>query len=106
MIARAGTSQIAAHVLELTDHLVEGLNEAGADVASVRSQTESSGIVTFRLPGTDSVELGRKLQREGFVTTYRTRGIRVAPHGYNTHEEIDALLAAIGAYRKEAQCSR
>jgi cysteine desulfurase/selenocysteine lyase len=106
VIDRAGTSRIAAHVLELTDRLVEGLSEAGADVASVRSQTESSGIVTFTLPGADSVELGKKLQREGFVTTYRTRGIRVAPHGYNTLEEIDALLTAIGAYRKEAQCSR
>lgn len=102
VIERAGTSRIAAHVLALTDRLVEGLDRAGAHVASVRSATESSGIVTFTLPGTDSVELGKKLQREGFVTTYRTGGIRVAPHGYNTHEEIDALLDTIGARRKEA----
>jgi len=102
VIERAGASRIAAHVLALTDRLVEGLDRAGAHVASVRSATESSGIVTFTLPGTDSVELGRQLQREGFVTTYRTGGIRVAPHGYNTHEEIDALLDTIGARRKEA----
>jgi selenocysteine lyase/cysteine desulfurase len=106
VIDRAGTSRIAAHVLDLTDRLVEGLKAAGARVASIRSQTESSGIVTFMLPDTDSVELGRKLQREGFVTTYREGGIRIAPHGYNTREEIDALVELIGAYRKEAQCSR
>jgi selenocysteine lyase/cysteine desulfurase len=105
VIDRAGTPRIAAHVLDLTDRLVEGLNRAGALVASVRSQTESSGIVTFTVPDADPVELGRKLQHEGFVTTYREGGIRVAPHGYNTHEEIDALLEAIGAQRKEAQCS-
>jgi len=105
VIDRAGTSRIASHVLDLTDRLVEGLNRAGALIASVRSQTESSGIVTFTLPDADPVELGRKLQHEGFVTTYRESGIRVAPHGYNTHDEIDALLDAIGAQRKEAQCS-
>ncbi|HET9392699.1 MAG TPA: aminotransferase class V-fold PLP-dependent enzyme [Candidatus Rubrimentiphilum sp.] len=97
VIDRAGTSQIAAHVLELTDRLVDGLKRLGAHIASVRGEGESSGIVTFMLPDTDSVELGRKLQHEGFVTTYRAGGVRVAPHGYNTHEEIDALLQAIGA---------
>lgn len=106
VIDRAGTPRIAAHVLDLTDRLVDGLNRSGACIASVRSKSESSGIVTFTLPDTDSVELGRTLQREGFVTTYRENGIRVAPHGYNTHEEIDALLETIGACRKEAQCSR
>jgi selenocysteine lyase/cysteine desulfurase len=29
------------------------------------------------------------------VTTYRTSGIRVSPHGYNTSEEIDTVLSAI-----------
>ncbi len=106
VIDAAGTSHIAAYVLELTDRLVEGLNRAGAHIASIRSATESSGIVTFALPGADSIELGKKLQREGFVTTYRESGIRVAPHGYNSREEIDALLDSIGAHRKEAQCSR
>lgn len=102
VIDAAGTSRIGAHVLELTDRLVDGLNRAGAQVASVRSVAESSGIVTFAIPGVDSVALGKHLQREGFITTYRPNGIRVAPHGYNAPEEIDALLDSLGAYRKEA----
>jgi len=100
VIVAAGTSRIGAHVLELTDRLVEGLNRAGAQVASVRSAAESSGIVTFAIPGVDSVVLGKHLQREGFITTYRPNGIRVAPHGYNAPEEIDALLDSLGAYRR------
>jgi selenocysteine lyase/cysteine desulfurase len=102
VIDAAGTSRIGAHVLELTDRLVDGLNRAGAQVASVRSAAESSGIVIFTIPGVDSVALGKHLQREGFITTYRPNGIRVAPHGYNAPEEIDALLDSLGAYRKEA----
>ena len=99
LIQAAGTPRIAAHVLELTDRLVERLRQAGAEIAGIRSATESSGIVTFLFPDSDPVALGKHLQKEGFVTTYRPKGIRVAPHGYNTAEEIDAFADAIAAYR-------
>ncbi len=105
VLEAAETERIAAHVLTLTDLLAEGLTELGAQIASIRSQGESSGIVTFALPGADPVMLGRALQREGIVTTYRPGGIRVAPHGYNTAEEIDALLDAVKSYRKATACS-
>jgi len=104
VIDAAGTSRIAAHVLGLTDRLVDGLRGADAEIASVRSASESSGIVTFSLPQIDSVELGKHLQRDGIVTTYRPGGVRVAPHGYNTPGEIDALVTAVAAFRKEAAC--
>lgn len=105
VLLRAGTSRIAEHVLALTDRLVDGLRSAGAEIASIRSASESSGIVTFGMPGADPIELGKALQREGIVTTYRASGIRVAPHGYNTFEEIDAVVAAVERYRKEVACS-
>jgi len=101
VIEAAGTSRIAAHVLGLTDRLVERLHRAGANVTSIRSATKSSGILTFSFPDGDPVALGKHLQKEGFVTTYRPNGIRVAPHGYNTAEEIDAFADAIQAYRME-----
>jgi selenocysteine lyase/cysteine desulfurase len=103
VIQAAGTPLIAAHVLELTDRLVERLRQAGAQIAGVRSATESSGIVTFLFRDSDPVALGKHLQKEGFVTTYRPKGIRVAPHGYNTAEEIDAFADAIAAYRTESK---
>jgi selenocysteine lyase/cysteine desulfurase len=55
----------------------------------------SSGIVTFSIPGLDSIALGRALESQGIVTTYRTGGIRVSPHGYNTAEEIDIMVNAV-----------
>jgi selenocysteine lyase/cysteine desulfurase len=91
-----GCAAIAPHVLSLTDRLCEGLRRAGARVESLRGDGISSGIVLFSVPGCDSVELGRTLaERDGIVTTYRSSGIRVAPHGYNTHEEIDRLLESL-----------
>ena len=106
VIETAGTERIASHVLALTDRLVEGLRSAGAQVASVRGPAESSGIVTFAVPGADSVALGKALQGEGIVTTYRSSGVRVAPHGYNTEDEIDAVVNTVANYRKAMTCSR
>jgi cysteine desulfurase/selenocysteine lyase len=91
----AGVPAIAGHVLELTDHLVDGLRNHGAEIDTERGAGISSGIVTFRVRGTDPVALGRRLRAAGIVTTYRAGGVRVAPHGYNTVEEIDAVLAAL-----------
>jgi selenocysteine lyase/cysteine desulfurase len=97
-----GAGAIAAHVLGLTDRLCDGLQRLGATIASLRGETTSSGIVTFSLPGADGVELGRALQAKGIVTTHRASGIRVAPHGYNTTEEIDRLLEAVAQYAPTA----
>jgi len=93
---KAGKAEIASHILALTDHLCDGLVRAGASVASKRGQGISSGIVTFTVPGHEPVALGRRIQHEdGVVTTWRPNGIRVAPHGYNTIDEIDRLLDAL-----------
>lgn len=97
LFERSGPEAIERHVLALTDYLCERLSGAGAIVASPRGAQTSSGIVTFAIPGCDGVELGRRLQREGVVTTYRATGVRVAPHGYNTIEEIDRLVDAVRA---------
>lgn len=105
VIEDAGTQRIANHVLALTDRLCEGLREAGADLLSIRGGTESSGIVTFTLPGCDPVALGKALQHEGIVSTYRSNGIRMAPHGYNTFDEIDATLDAVRRCGKDLACS-
>ena len=52
------------------------------------------------MPGHDPIAFGRRLQERGFVTTYRANGIRVSPHGYNTHDEIAAFADAVTALRR------
>ena len=95
ILERAGIDAIAAHVLQLTDRLVDGLHRIGAEVLTPRGPGISSGIVSFRMPGSNSVALGRALLREGIVATRRPAGIRVSPHGYNDAGEIDRLLEAL-----------
>lgn len=95
LFERCGPTAIARHVLELTDRLCDGLHRLGAQIFSLRGESISSAIVTFALPGRESIALGRALEQEGIVATYRAGGIRLSPHGYNTAEEIDFILMAL-----------
>ncbi len=96
VLAQAGGARIAAHVLALTDRLADGLLARGYTLLSDRSrEAVASGIVSFRREGIDPVALGRRLGEAGICVTARAGGIRVSPHGYNTSDEIDALLAAL-----------
>jgi selenocysteine lyase/cysteine desulfurase len=95
ILQQAGTAQIGQHVLMLTDRLVEGLLRKGAAVDGVRGADVSSGIIRFRVPGVDPMELGKRIAAAGIVTTNRPSGVRVSPHGYNTPDEIDALLEVV-----------
>ena len=95
VLDEASVERISAHVIGLTDRLVDGLQRLGAEIDSERGPGISSGIVTFRLPGTDPIEVGRRLAGANIVTTYRKNGIRVSPHGHNSVADIDALLSYI-----------
>ena len=95
LFTRCGQAAIAGHVIALTDHLCEGLHRLGAELETPRGEGISSGIVTFNVPGYESIELGRALEKEGILTTYRAGGIRVSPHGYNTAMEMDRVLETL-----------
>ncbi|MEA2784201.1 MAG: hypothetical protein QOF71_305 [Candidatus Eremiobacteraeota bacterium] len=96
ILTAAGIDRIGAHVLALTDRLVDGVRARGFTVASDRaSDGVKSGIVLFSRAGVDSIALGKRLGDANICTTYRATGIRVAPHGHNTPDDIDAILAAL-----------
>jgi len=92
LFTRSGQDAIAQHVLALTDRLAEGVASLGAELVTLRGAGISSGIVTFRFPGYDSLAIGRALQQDGIVATYRETGIRLSPHGYNSATEVDLVL--------------
>jgi selenocysteine lyase/cysteine desulfurase len=75
--------------LALTDHIIARADEAGLAVASPRAHERRGGIVALRFPGAEAV--ARELIASGFVCSYRG-GLRIAPHFYNTDEEIDRFM--------------
>lgn len=96
VLTSAGIERIAAHVLALTDRLVDGLRSRGYTIAGDRSRDDvKSGIVLFRRDGVDPIALGKLLNEAKICTTYRANGIRIAPHGHNTSDDIDTILDAL-----------
>lgn len=92
LLLDAGVDAVWDHVDRLNDHLCASLAEIGAEVLSDRSRDGRSGIVTFKHPAIRTGELSDRLDEAGHVVAPRGGGIRVSPHGYNTLDEIDALV--------------
>lgn len=96
LLLETGIAAIAEHILDLNQRLLEGLRRRGYEIlADGRPATALSGITSFRRPGLDPADLLQRLQAAGVLVSHRGNCVRVSPHGYNTAEEMDRLLAAL-----------
>lgn len=84
-----GIDAIRGQSLARTDHIIERADDAGLTVATPRAHDRRGGIVALRFPG--DAQLARDLVASGFICSYRN-GLRIAPHFYNTDEEIDEFM--------------
>jgi len=96
LLLDAGIEEIETQVLNLTAHAIEGLLTRGYDVCSpTASMAERSSIVTFGRNGQDSAELLRHVDERGVMLSASPAGVRVAPHFYNTIDDMERFLAAL-----------
>ena len=92
IVRQIGIDTIRALSLARTDRLISRADEAGLPVATPRSHDRRGGIVALRFPG--DAKVAGALIANGFVCSYRG-GIRIAPHFYNTDEEIDRFMGEL-----------
>ncbi len=92
MLLEIGIPTIAERVTELTDYLCERAAGIGVEVYSSRKPEDKSGIVSLVAPGTDPIQLVRSFKKEGVVINQRAGRLRISPHFYNSHAEIDRLM--------------
>jgi selenocysteine lyase/cysteine desulfurase len=101
LLNAVGQDAIARHVLDLGEHLIDGLLRAGAAVVSPREPAARSGIVTFTLgegPACDRAFLGRLWDQKVVVSHRYTAGVgglRVSVHLYNDRDDVERLLDAV-----------
>jgi selenocysteine lyase/cysteine desulfurase len=89
-------SAIGQRVLELTDILAERMIRAGWALASDRSsEAVKSGILSFEIPGCDSLQLKQQLHSEKVVLSFRGGKLRLAVHAFNDESDFDRLFAAV-----------
>jgi len=96
MLLEIGIPAIAERVTELTDYLCQRAGRIGQEVYSSRRPEDKSGIVSLVAPRTDPIQLVRSLKKEGIVINQRAGRLRISPHFYNTHAEIDRLIDLFG----------
>ena len=96
LLTQTGIERIAAHLEELTDYFCERLAGRDYEIVSSRRAGEKSQIVCIRhKDGWTPMTLYSHLKRQNVLVAPRGTRLRVAPHLYNTHADIDALLAAL-----------
>jgi selenocysteine lyase/cysteine desulfurase len=92
LLLEVGIPNIAERVLDLTDRLRGGLLAQGHSVFGPRAREEASGIVSF-VPCQGGAEgLLERFFAQRVQVAARGGMIRIAPHFYNTEEEVDRVL--------------
>ena len=95
VLLRVGAEEIEPRVLALADLAARGLEALGFSVVSSRRRGETSGIVTAVPPDRNAQSLIKPLDQRGIVVAARAGRLRIAPHFYNTADEIERCLAEL-----------
>ena len=97
-LSKIGKQNISNAILKLTDYLIEKLGELGFEIVSPREKINRSGIVVFKT--NHPRQVWKKCLGRNIFVSARGEGIRVAPHFYNTNEEINRFVSNLLEYRQ------
>jgi selenocysteine lyase/cysteine desulfurase len=92
ILATVGIEAIRAASLRMTSRIVELARDADLAVVPPLAPDRRAGVVCLRFAG--DARVVAELKARGFVCSHRG-GVRLAPHFYNTEEEVDAFMAAL-----------
>jgi kynureninase len=95
LVEEVGVERIRANSLVQTDLLIRLADEAGFGVRSPRDPACRGGTVTVHVPDFEAVH--KELAERQVLCDFRPgAGIRLGPHYYNTNEELERVVEAIG----------
>ena len=92
-ILQVGLPHIFQRVRELTNYAYETGIEHGLQPLTISDPDRRGGIVSFRCR--DASDIEHRLKREKIITAARGDGIRIAPHFYNTEDEVERAVSRI-----------
>lgn len=96
LLTETGIDRISSYLEELTDYLCEQLRVEDYTIVSSRRTGEKSQIVCIRHQrGLTAMQLYSHLKQRNIITAPRGDRLRIAPHFYNTREEMDELISAL-----------
>ena len=90
-----GPEKIEQHLLSLNEYLTRNVEDRGYRVISSGKREERSAIVVFEGEGCSADETCLRLGSSGIIVSSRLGRLRVAPHFYNSREDIERLVEAL-----------
>lgn len=99
LLAGVGIANIAERIRLLGDRLIEGLESRGFHIVSPRDDQQWSGIVSFVWPKApdEHRRIVQVLRKEKHIEIALREGrLRASPHFYNTEQQINRLIDALG----------
>ncbi len=100
VITQVGVDNIRANSIRQTTMLIELAEQAGCQINTPRESAVRAGTVTLNMQ--NSYEISRAVLARNIVIDYREgAGIRIAPHFYNTDDEVRLALDAIDEIIKD-----
>jgi cysteine desulfurase/selenocysteine lyase len=94
LLSEVGIGRIRDIVHGLGDAIIREGEKRGFDIKTPRDRKERAGIISFS-GNFDPAMLRERLRGVDIIVNYRGGALRVAPHFYNTEEEILSLFEAI-----------
>lgn len=96
LLAELGPAAVAAHIARLADEIVAWA-QAHREITLVTpaDPARRAGIVSLRPP--DGARVSERLKNAGVVHSFREGAIRLAPHVYNTIDDVRSALKIIEA---------
>ncbi|MGC2449744.1 MAG: aminotransferase class V-fold PLP-dependent enzyme [Candidatus Sulfotelmatobacter sp.] len=91
----AGPEKIEQYLLSLNQYLTRNLEERGYRVINSQRSAEHSAIVVFEGKPCSAEKICLHLASLDIIVSTRLGKIRVAPHFYNTREDIDRMVEAV-----------
>jgi selenocysteine lyase/cysteine desulfurase len=97
LLEEIGIAETRAHVNELNEQLIAGVDALGGTVVTPRAAEKRGALVCVR--STDAPALVAALGEDGIVTSERDGNLRVSAHAYNTVEDVDMVLRGLDKQR-------
>jgi selenocysteine lyase/cysteine desulfurase len=94
LLHELGPDAVAAHVRGLVDRVVAWA-ESRDDVRLVTPADPARRAGIVAVAPHDPAAASARLKAAGVIHSLREGAVRLAPHGYNTDDEIDRALAAL-----------
>jgi selenocysteine lyase/cysteine desulfurase len=97
LVREMDVAETERHVQTLVAQLDDGVAELGGRVVTPRDPARRGALVA--VASTDDHALVAALATDGIVTSCRDGNLRVSFHGYNSHEDVEAVLGGLARHR-------